>query len=67
MHGLEETKGALEMVIRERADALFVSDCVSVPAVEFIELAAKEQASRDISKPSVRKERWSHVLRSRPK
>jgi putative ABC transport system substrate-binding protein len=43
MHGLEETKGALEMVIRERADALFVSDCVSVPAVEFIELAAKSR------------------------
>jgi putative tryptophan/tyrosine transport system substrate-binding protein len=43
MHGPEETKGALEMVIRERADALFVSDCVSVPAVEFIELAAKSR------------------------
>jgi putative tryptophan/tyrosine transport system substrate-binding protein len=36
-------EGALEMVIRERADALFVSDCVSVPAAEFIELAAKSR------------------------
>ena len=43
MRGPEETKGALEMVVRERADALFVSDCVSVPAVEFIELAAKSR------------------------
>lgn len=43
MRGPEETKSALEMVIRERADALFVSDCVSVPAVEFIELAAKSR------------------------
>jgi putative ABC transport system substrate-binding protein len=43
MRGPEETKGALEMVMRERADALFVSDCVSVPAVEFIELAAKSR------------------------
>jgi putative ABC transport system substrate-binding protein len=43
MRGPEKTKGALEMVMRERADALFVSDCVSVPAVEFIELAAKSR------------------------
>jgi putative tryptophan/tyrosine transport system substrate-binding protein len=35
--------GALGVVIRERADALFVSDCVSVPAAEFIELAAKSR------------------------
>ena len=43
MRGPEKTKGALEMVMRERADALFVSDCVSVPAFEFIELAAKSR------------------------
>src|SRR5215510_3310691 len=43
MRAPEETKGALEMVIRERANALFVSDCVSVPAAEFIELAAKSR------------------------
>ncbi|HEY7319218.1 MAG TPA: ABC transporter substrate-binding protein [Candidatus Binatia bacterium] len=43
MRGPEETKSALEMVMRDRADALFVSDCVTVPAVEFIELAAKSR------------------------
>ena len=43
MRGPEETKGALEMVMRERADALLVCDCVSVPAAELIELAAKSR------------------------
>jgi putative ABC transport system substrate-binding protein len=36
-------EGALGVVIRERADALFVSDCVHVPAAEFIEFAAKSR------------------------
>jgi putative ABC transport system substrate-binding protein len=36
-------EGALGVVTRERADALFVSDCVHVPAAEFIELAAKSR------------------------
>jgi ABC-type uncharacterized transport system substrate-binding protein len=34
---------ALGVVTRERADALFVSDCVHAPAAEFIELAAKSR------------------------
>ena len=36
-------EGALAVVIREHADALFVSDCVHAPAAEFIELAAKSR------------------------
>jgi putative tryptophan/tyrosine transport system substrate-binding protein len=38
-----EIESALDVVIRERADALFVSDCVRVPAAGFIELAAKSR------------------------
>jgi putative ABC transport system substrate-binding protein len=36
-------EGALGVVIREHANALFVSDCVQTPAAEFIELAAKSR------------------------
>jgi putative tryptophan/tyrosine transport system substrate-binding protein len=43
VRGPEETKDVLEVVTRERADALFVSDCVSVPPGELIELAAKSR------------------------
>jgi putative ABC transport system substrate-binding protein len=43
MRGPEETKGALEMVMRERADALFVSDCVTVSADELIGFATKSR------------------------
>ena len=43
LRGPGQTEGALGVVIRERADALFVSDCVQVPAAEFIELAAKSR------------------------
>ena len=38
-----EVEGALGMVIRERADALFVHDCVTVPPGELIEFAAKSR------------------------
>lgn len=41
--GPEGIEGALGVVIREHADALFVSDCVHVPAAEFIELAARSR------------------------
>jgi putative tryptophan/tyrosine transport system substrate-binding protein len=36
-------EGALGVVIRERADALFVHDCVTVPPGELIEFAAKSR------------------------
>jgi putative tryptophan/tyrosine transport system substrate-binding protein len=43
MRGPGATEGAPEVVMRERADALFISDCVTVPPDELIELAAKSR------------------------
>ena len=43
VYGPGEIEGALQMVMRERANALLVSDCVRVPAAEFVELAAKSR------------------------
>ena len=43
VRGSGEIGGALEMVIRERAEALLVSDCVTVPAEDIIEFAAKSR------------------------
>jgi putative ABC transport system substrate-binding protein len=43
VRGPEELEGALGMVIRERADVLFVADCVTVPPGELIEFAAKSR------------------------
>jgi putative ABC transport system substrate-binding protein len=43
VRGPGEIGSALEVIMRERADALLVSDCVRVPAAEFIELAAKSR------------------------
>jgi putative tryptophan/tyrosine transport system substrate-binding protein len=43
VRGPGEIGGALELVMRERADALFISDCVTVPPGELIEFAAKSR------------------------
>jgi putative ABC transport system substrate-binding protein len=43
VRGPGEIGGALEVVMRERADALFISDCVTVPPGELIEFAAKSR------------------------
>jgi putative tryptophan/tyrosine transport system substrate-binding protein len=46
VRGPGEIGDALSVVIRERADALLVGDCVRVPAAEFVELAAKRLLPR---------------------
>jgi putative tryptophan/tyrosine transport system substrate-binding protein len=38
-----ESEGALEVIMRERAEALFVSDCPRIPAEETIKLAARSR------------------------
>jgi putative ABC transport system substrate-binding protein len=43
VRGLGEIGDTLEVVLRERVDALLVSDCVRVPASEFVEVAAKSR------------------------
>jgi putative tryptophan/tyrosine transport system substrate-binding protein len=43
VRGPGEIGGALEVLMRERADALFMSDCVIVPPGELIEFAAKSR------------------------
>jgi putative ABC transport system substrate-binding protein len=43
LRGLGGIEGALGLVMRERVDALFVTDCATVPADEFIELAVKSR------------------------
>jgi ABC-type uncharacterized transport system substrate-binding protein len=43
VRGPGEIGDALEVVMRERADALFISDCVTVPPGELIEFAAKSR------------------------
>jgi putative ABC transport system substrate-binding protein len=43
LRGLGGIEGALGVVMRERVGALFVSDCVTVPAGDLIELAVKSR------------------------
>jgi putative tryptophan/tyrosine transport system substrate-binding protein len=43
VRGPGEIGSALEVVMRERADALFILDCVTVPPGELIEFAAKSR------------------------
>ena len=43
LRGLGEIEGALGVIMRERVDALFVTDCTTVPAGDFIELAVKSR------------------------